>query len=362
MNSEQELNCSFQDTDGGCLKSSSNDSVFTTTSIIIQAIFIFIIGCTNGSMLYIFCRCHQLRNVTNSLIINLVICNLIMLPVHTFDLILAIKPGISRGYMCLLLCGAIYLVVSVSSLTLLAVCVDKMVKVFRPCKYKETITWLRAGICLSTIWISALFVTIVIPFAGLNQVNSLSALQSTPCDIYDFVKVFYPNYPVIVAVIYGFIPCIAFGIIYGRILVFLVPQIRSSKRTLQSQLLRQEVKPMVTITVMVVTTGLAYGSITVVTWLQAFDESFTVSPALHSAITWLNYLNITVNPSVYCLRSSAFQTAWKNHLQCLPNPQRESTPFSSIYRPVVVAGRRRLSNDSIELCVEINTCNDTTSS
>ena len=232
-----------------------------------------------------------------------------------------------------------------------------MVKVLRPYKYEQSVTSCRVGVCLSTMWVTVVFLTIFIPLAGLHQFESLTALQSE-CDIYNFVHVFQPNYPVLLIVIFGLIPWITLNVIYMRIVAFLIPRVRSTKRTLQSDLLRQEVKPVVTLLVMITTTGLAYLPIIVVTMLEEYGDSFTVSPALHSVVTWLNYLNLAVNPSVYCLRSNAFRTAWKlnfRHLSPSPDLKAEFVVFNNILLPFVLAERRRSSKvfpDSIEVTLE----------
>ncbi|XP_033632979.1 dopamine receptor 1-like [Asterias rubens] len=223
-----------------------------------------------------------------------------------------------------------------SILNICAISVDRYLHIKKPFAYYRWITNKRAVIAIGVVWIMSALVSFLPIQLGLHKGFGGPAVSpSTPAPVPDDVLVasnayicmldLNPTYAVVSSTISFFVPCVVMIAIYTRIFSAVRERVRNARMgrlgkidnpdsSCHGNQAASDHKAAVTL-------GIIMG-VFLICWVPFFSLNIITplcdkcdpSPALLATLTWLGYLNSTLNPIIYSIFNRDFREAFKRIL------------------------------------------------
>ncbi|XP_072046408.1 beta-2 adrenergic receptor-like [Amphiura filiformis] len=284
-------------------------SVGVIGSLIFTLILAVIIFFGNGLVILLVVRFERLRTVTNYLMMSLAAADAIVSVSMVFGVVFILTPkSFENKYTCLGMWNTFMFAGFTSCLSLLLVTFERYLKISRPFSYQHIATTRVTFIAIAVIWIYTILLTIVLPLAGNNIVQSGSEF-----DCLDFNQVFHSAYLQFLLYANAILPFTIMCFIYCKLFLLVLEKLRSSTATADvssKHWLKIEFKSVKTLLILLGFTGLAWLPISFMVLTDIYlGDSWTPSVELRSLFCMLLYINSTANPIIYSLRSEQFRTA-----------------------------------------------------
>ncbi|XP_038045598.1 dopamine receptor 1-like [Patiria miniata] len=269
-----------------------------------------------------------------------------------------------------------------SILNICAISVDRYLHIKKPFAYYRWITNRRALVAIVMVWIMSALVSFLPIQLGLHkEFGGPGKSLSTPSPIPDSVLVesnsyicmldLNPTYAMVSSTISFFLPCVVMIAIYTRIFSAVRERVRNARMgrlgkidnpdsSCHGNQAASDHKAAVTL-------GIIMG-VFLICWVPFFSLNIIAplcggrcdpSPPLLSALTWLGYVNSTLNPIIYSIFNRDFRVAFKRLLgfnfiikkiqERKAGLLNSNSPRSSIESSVAYTnGRRATTNHHLE--------------
>ncbi|KAM4701904.1 adenosine receptor A3-like [Discoglossus pictus] len=224
-------------------------------------------------------------------------------------------------YTCLFMCCLIIILTNASILSLLAIAVDRYLRIKIPTRYRTVITKKRIYLCILLSW-SLSFLGAIVPMFGWNNRSSLED---------DVMKCSFPvvmrfDYLVYFC-FFGWVlvPLLSMVVLYIEIFYLIRKQMRQTNSKFQGRgtFYGKEYKTAMSLALVMTLFALCWLPISIVNCLTYFYPSVTQSSVFQPAVFLtivLSHLNSAMNPIVYAFRIRKFKYTFLNiirrHILC----------------------------------------------
>ncbi|XP_038048678.1 adenosine receptor A1-like [Patiria miniata] len=280
-------------------------------SITTQFLLIFVIFFTNATVLVLVAYFKTLQNLENSFIVSMAAADglLSVALIPGIDLILH-PTRASNKYACLSLWCPIMFSSTASVFSLLALSLDRYLKIVYPLHHYMTSAW-ACGI-LAFVWSYTFITTFLLPFVGVNGIKD----QSFVC--FDFKDVFNIAHLQFHCYVNGLAPFLLMFVMYGKILTVVWQKLRAESDQIPAgaegeeagrgkKWLRRELKVIKKLTLVLGTTAVAWIPTTCMLLRQIYDPTYYPTFQTRFILSTLTYMNSAVNPLLYSLRLRPFR-------------------------------------------------------
>nr|XP_040060702.1 adenosine receptor A1-like [Gasterosteus aculeatus aculeatus] len=237
-------------------------------------------------------------------------------------------------HVCLFLCCVTILLTLVSVLCLMAIAVDRFLRVYIPLRYKRTITQRHSCLVVAACWLLAIPLSFA-PMLGWNQNGTMSVNPTIECKFIEVVPLSYLVY--MSFFLCNLIPLSVMTVLYGYIFCTIRGNLREKpgerpQNTSQNYLKKEK---------------LLAGSLSLVLFLFALSwlplhimntiDYFSGKHAVHEIAIYVGILlvhaNSAVNPVVYAFKIKKIKTAyielWRKYIACRGENQGTQTSQST---------------------------------
>ncbi|XP_013921808.1 PREDICTED: adenosine receptor A1-like [Thamnophis sirtalis] len=244
--------------------------------------------------------------------------------VGTFAVPLAIT--ISRGpsmnfYQCLMLICPLLILTESSILALLAIAVDRYLRVKIPIRYKNVMTPRRAGVAIGCCWLISLLVG-MIPLFGWNE-NEKDTFNST-CKFDKVISMKYMVY-------FNFFGCVLPPLVFMLIIyiaVFKIIRKQLSKKfgsnsACPEKYYGKELKIAKSLALVLFLFALCWLPLHICNFVALFTPELTKLQIFTPIAVCMTHLNSAMNPIIYAFRIKKFRTTflqiWNQYFHCKMN-------------------------------------------
>lgn len=296
---------------------------------------------------------RSLRDTTINFIVSLALAD-IAVGALVIPLAITISIGLKTHFYCCLLGVCTVLVLTQSSiLALLAIAIDRYLRVKIPMSYKRVVTPKRAGTAVMACWMVAIIVGLT-PMLGWNNLEKLRPTNSTlgadHLIICKFENVISMEYMVYFN-FFGWVlpPLILMLLIYAEIFYMIHKQLNKKITTNQTDPTRyygKELKLAKSLALVLFLFAVGWLPLHILNCITLFCPSCDSSTCLLYVAILLSHGNSAVNPIVYAFRIKKFRDAfvkiWKQYVCCRKNPRLGDRP-----RFRIDSKERRLGDNDI---------------
>ncbi|KAL4645815.1 adenosine receptor A1-like isoform X1 [Arapaima gigas] len=273
---------------------------------------------------------HSLRDTTFCFIVSLALAD-IAVGALVIPLAITISIGLQTHFYSCLMVACIVLVLTQSSiLALLAIAIDRYLRVKIPTSYKRVVTARRAAAAVVLCWVVA-FVVGLTPVLGWNNLQNLQengSLNSNLLITCQFENVISMEYMVYFN-FFGWVlpPLLLMLIIYIEIFYMIHKQLSrkvTGTSADPSKYYGKELKLAKSLALVLALFALSWLPLHILNCISLFCPSCQKPMFLIYVAILLTHANSAVNPIVYAFRikkfRSAFLTIWKQYLCCKEMP------------------------------------------
>ncbi|XP_061196111.1 RYamide receptor-like [Saccostrea echinata] len=280
----------------------------------------------NGTVCYIVFRARRMRTVMNFFIVSLALSDILMavfcIP-FTFIANLVLNEWPFGETMCPVVTFLQSVTVFLSSLTLVAISIDRYVAIIYP--FRAKMTKMQAFIVISVIWLFSFVINI--PTALTARTHTYLNVSTAPefCEeiLWQDQTLEY-IYGVAILLLQYFIPLIIFICAYGRIIIAMwVEKTPGEAVSSRDQRMSESKKKIIRMMIVVV-------AIYATCWLplNIINIAGDINPSIYDtkgmnyiwmACHWLAMSNCMYNPFIYCWMNSKFRNGFRrvlSHLTC----------------------------------------------
>ncbi|ESO98404.1 hypothetical protein LOTGIDRAFT_94741, partial [Lottia gigantea] len=265
---------------------------------------------------------RKLKRNSNLFIVSLAIADLLVaVLVMTFALANDIQGTWEFGAVfCKIWISADIMCSTASILNLCAISLDRFIHIKDPLRYESWMTGRRTMLFISLVWVLSLLISFVPIHLGWHQDPGEGAGPQTNEDMCIFEL--NPIYAVVSSTISFYIPCIVMISIYCRLYLYARKHVESIKRTHTAERFNvngtdKKVSSKVSDHKAAVTLGIIMG-VFLLCWLPFFTVNLIaafcascIQPLVFKILTWLGYVNSSLNPIIYSIFNSEFREAFR---------------------------------------------------
>ncbi|KAA0707892.1 Adenosine receptor A1 [Triplophysa tibetana] len=279
---------------------------------------------------------RTLRDTTIYFIVSLALAD-IAVGALVIPLAITISIGLKTHFYSCLLVACIVLVLTQSSiLALLAIAIDRYLRVKIPMSYKRVVTPRRAGTAVVLSWMVAIIVGLT-PMLGWNNLEKLREANETlgtnlliTCKFENVISMEYMVY----FNFFGWVlpPLVFMLLIYAEIFYMIHRQLNKKVTANQRDPTRyygKELKLAKSLALVLFLFAVSWLPLHVLNCITLFCPTCDNSTLLYIAIL-LSHGNSVVNPIVYAFRIEKFRNAfvkiWKQYLCCAERPHLKDRP------------------------------------
>lgn len=279
-----------------------------------------------------FFICRKLKKVSNLFLISLAIADLVVsclvMPFAVANDILKYWPFAEE--FCNIWISFDILSATASILNLCAISLDRYIHMKNPFRYEEWMTNRKCLGFIGLIWLASILISFLPINLGWHEMplGDKSNLTSTPSPFsspqadepYQCFIMLNPYYALISSSISFFIPCIVMLAIYAKIYQLARHHAKSIKKTQafdhsNGGKRKGENKALFTLGMIMGLFLISWFPFFITNVVKAFCDK-CVPPTLFVALTWLGYVNSTMNPIIYSKFNADFRNAFKKILCC----------------------------------------------
>lgn len=269
---------------------------------------------------------RSLRDTTFCFIVSLALAD-IAVGALVIPLAITISIGLkTHFYSCLLVACTVLVLTQSSILALLAIAIDRYLRVKIPMSYKRVVTQRRAGAAVVLCW-AVSFVVGLTPMLGWNNLHSLWQNRSQDGDLVitcRFENVISMDYMVYFN-FFGWVlpPLVLMVLIYAEIFYMIHRQLNkkvSASHTDPSRYYGKELKLAKSLALVLFLFALSWLPLHILNCITLFCPDGRNPMILLYVAILLTHGNSAVNPVVYAFRIKKFRTAflriWKQYVCC----------------------------------------------
>ncbi|XP_056324519.1 adenosine receptor A1 [Danio aesculapii] len=274
---------------------------------------------------------RSLRDTTIYFIVSLALAD-IAVGALVIPLAITISIGLKTNfYSCLLVACTVLVLTQSSILALLAIAIDRYLRVKIPMSYKRVVTPNRAGAAVVVCWMVAIVVGLM-PILGWNNLDKLQQTNGTvgvdlliTCEFENVISMEYMVY----FNFFGWVlpPLILMLLIYTEIFFIIHKQLNKKVITNQTDPTRyygKELKLAKSLALVLLLFAVSWLPLHILNCITLFCPNCDNSMCLLYVAILLSHGNSVVNPIVYAFRIKKFQNAflriWKQYVCCTDNP------------------------------------------
>ncbi|ROL48484.1 Adenosine receptor A1 [Anabarilius grahami] len=280
---------------------------------------------------------RSLRDTTIYFIVSLALAD-IAVGALVIPLAITISIGLkTHFYSCLLVACTVLVLTQSSILALLAIAIDRYLRVKIPMSYKRVVTPKRAGTAVVVCWMVAIVVGLT-PMLGWNNLNKLRQTNGTvgadllvTCEFENVISMEYMVY----FNFFGWVlpPLILMLLIYTEIFYMIHKQLNKKVTTNQTDPTRyygKELKLAKSLALVLFLFAVSWLPLHILNCITLFCPSCDNSMCLLYVAILLSHGNSAVNPIVYAFRIKKFRNAfvkiWKQYVCCAEDPRVDDRP------------------------------------
>ncbi|KPP59146.1 adenosine receptor A1-like [Scleropages formosus] len=274
---------------------------------------------------------RSLRDTTFCFIVSLALAD-ITVGALVIPLAITISIGLqTHFYSCLMVACTVLVLTQSSILALLAIAIDRYLRVKIPTSYKRVVTAKRAAVAVVLCWAVA-FVVGLMPMLGWNNLQKLKENDSLSSDLVitcQFENVISMEYMVYFN-FFGWVlpPLLLMLIIYAEIFYMIHKQLSkkvTGSNADPSKYYGKELNLAKSLALVLALFALSWLPLHILNCITLFCPRCQKPMFLIYIAILLTHANSAVNPIVYAFRikkfHSAFLTIWKQYLCCKEKPQ-----------------------------------------
>ncbi|XP_061550605.1 adenosine receptor A1b [Phycodurus eques] len=287
----------------------------------------------------------SLRDTTFCFIVSLALAD-IAVGALVIPLAITISIGLqTHFYSCLLVACTVLVLTQSSILALLAIAIDRYLRVKIPTRYKRVVTPRRAGVAVVVCWAVA-FVVGLTPMLGWNNLGRLQQNGSVGSDLLvtcQFENVISMDYMVYFN-FFGWVlpPLMLMLLIYAEIFYMIHKQLNSKKLTGShsdpSKYYDKELNLAKSLALVLFLFAVSWLPLHIINCVTLFCPECQKPIALLYIAILLTHGNSAVNPIVYAFRIKKFRTAfrkiWQQYFCCKDTPALEMQPSDRKWQSV----------------------------
>ncbi|XP_052418637.1 adenosine receptor A1-like [Carassius gibelio] len=280
---------------------------------------------------------RSLRDTTFCFIVSLALAD-IAVGALVIPLAITISIGFqTHFYSCLLVACTVLVLTQSSILALLAIAIDRYLRVKIPTSYKRVVTPKRAGIAVFMCWTVA-FIVGLTPMLGWNNLHNLQHNDNGSIDLdlivtCQFENVISMEYMVYFNFFSWVLPPLLFMlIIYSEIFYMIHKQLNTkvSCHSEPNKYYDKELKLAKSLALVLFLFAVSWLPLHIMNCITLFCPNCKKPMFLIYIAILLSHGNSAVNPIVYAFRINKFRTAfhriWKQYFCCKEAPPPESQP------------------------------------
>ncbi|KAM9859310.1 adenosine receptor A1 [Aulostomus maculatus] len=259
-----------------------------------------------GNVLVVLAVCvdRDLRNTTFCFIVSLAVAD-IAVGVLVIPLAIIISLGFdTQFYTCLFLSCLLLIITQSSILSLLAIAIDRYLRVKIPTRYNTIVTQGRAYVAVFLCWILS-FVTGLVPMTGWNNRDVLGNLSDTSNIVCEFTAVIRMDYMVYFN-FFGWVmvPLTIMIALYGEIFRVIRQQLnRRAEATCDGdRYYRKELKLAKSLALVVFLFAVCWLPIHIMNCIDFFCPDCSIPKVAIYVGIFMSHVNSALNPMVYAFR------------------------------------------------------------
>ncbi|KAK2861798.1 hypothetical protein Q5P01_001331 [Channa striata] len=287
----------------------------------------------NVLVVLVVCVNRTLRNTTFSFIVSLAVAD-IAVGVLVIPLAIVISLGLkTQFYTCLFLSCLLLIITQSSILSLLAIAIDRYLRVKIPTRYTTIVTHGRAYVAVCFCWILS-FLTGLVPMVGWNNLDAHTNLSSSNEIVCKFTTVIRLDYMVYFN-FFGWVvvPLIIMITLYAEIFRVIRRQLnRRAEATCDGdRYYRKELRLAKSLSLVVFLFAVCWLPIHIINCINFFcPECYIPKFATYVGI-FMSHVNSALNPMVYAFRIKQFHiTLIQITHRCMLCKLAEPTPSTTI--------------------------------
>ncbi|XP_037540422.1 adenosine receptor A1b [Nematolebias whitei] len=285
----------------------------------------------------------SLRDTTFCFIVSLALAD-IAVGALVIPLAITISIGLeTHFYSCLLVACTVLVLTQSSILALLAIAIDRYLRIKIPTRYKRVVTPRRAGLAVVMCWMVA-FIVGLMPMLGWNNLRRLQNDSSSPnlsitCQFENVISMDYMVY----FNFFGWVlpPLLLMLVIYAEIFFMIHKQLNNKKITSSysdpNKYYDKELNLAKSLVLVLFLFAISWLPLHIINCITLFCPQCNKPSVLLYIAILLSHGNSAVNPIVYAFRikkfRSAFRRIWQQYFCCKDAPpldfqqsERKETP------------------------------------
>nr|XP_020474034.1 adenosine receptor A1-like [Monopterus albus] len=263
----------------------------------------------NVLVVLVVCVNPALRNTTFCFIVSLAVAD-IAVGVLVIPLAIIISLGINtQFYTCLFLSCLLLIITQSSILSLLAIAIDRYLRVKIPTRYSTIVTQGRAYVAVCLGWILS-FLTGLVPMLGWNNYDAQGNLSSSREIICEFTAVIRMDYMVYFN-FFGWVvvPLTAMIVLYGEIFRVIRQHLnRRAEATCDGdRYYRKELKLAKSLALVVFLFAVCWLPIHIINCITFYCPECYIPKFVTYVGIFMSHVNSALNPMVYAFRIKPFR-------------------------------------------------------
>ncbi|XP_031157998.1 adenosine receptor A1 [Sander lucioperca] len=264
-----------------------------------------------GNVLVVLAVCvnRALRNTTFCFIVSLAVADIAVgVLVIPLAIIISLEFN-TQFYTCLFLSCLLLIITQSSILSLLAIAIDRYLRVKIPTRYNTIVTQRRAYVAVFLCWILS-FLTGLVPMTGWNNRNAQGNLSSSSDIVCEFTTVMRMDYMVYFN-FFGWVvvPLSVMIALYGEIFRVIRRQLnRRAEATCDGdRYYRKELKLAKSLALVVFLFAVCWLPIHIMNCISFFCPKCSIPKFAMYVGIFMSHVNSALNPMVYAYRINGFR-------------------------------------------------------
>ncbi|CAG5978727.1 unnamed protein product [Menidia menidia] len=306
--------------------------IYTVVEVLIA------VSCCLGNVLVILAlwtsKCIQ--QPTFCLIVSLAVADLLVGCV-AIPLAVAVDGRLNTSFhLCLFISCVVILLTLASVLSLLAIAVDRYLRVYIPIRYKRTVTQRHSCLVAAACWLAAVPLSFIPMLGWYNHENLPQPNNTTICCEFVFVI------PMSYLVYFNFYLCtltpllvmtILYGSVFRKIRLSLRKKPGNGAQTNSQNYLRKEKQLAASLFLVLALFALSWLPLHIMNCIDFFKGKSVVSTNIFYVGIVLSHANSAINPVVYAFKiqkiKNAYLRVWKKYTSCSAENQGSQTSQTS---------------------------------
>ncbi|XP_077191010.1 adenosine receptor A3 [Paroedura picta] len=289
-------------------KSNLSEDTLLIVYIAIEALTAVLATLGNALVIWVVKLIPANQNTTFYFIVSLALAD-IAVGILVIPLAIVVSLGITMHfYACLLVCSLLMVFSHASILSLMAIAIDRYLRVKLPTQYRTIVTrrriWMALGIC----WFISLLVGLM-PMFGWNQRNPQNP-SYLECYYQDVMNIDYVVYFSFFSWI--LVPLLIMCILYAKVFYIIQTKLKQNATSIKGSRIfyRREFRTAKSLALVLFLFIVCWVPLCILNSISRFCQSCRIPQALLYVAILLSHANSAMNPIVYALRINKFRKTY----------------------------------------------------